>query len=192
MNWIHRPRPALIVMHGFSCSGKTWVSYRLLQSLYAVLILSDIERKRLYGIGERASSSSAPGEGLYGTDESAATHDHMLDIARQLLNSGHRVILDASFLRSEERKRARSLAGEKGVPFVLVDVDAASDVLERRIESRQAENKDASEANLDVLEHQRRHSDPLDDETDGPVVRYECRDDGDLDELARTIGSIIE
>ncbi|MDJ0910796.1 MAG: AAA family ATPase [Woeseiaceae bacterium] len=192
MNWIHRPRPALIVMHGFSGSGKTWVSSRLLQSLYAVRIRSDIERKRLYGIGERASSSSAPGEGLYGTDESAATHDHMLDIARQLLNSGHRVILDASFLRSEERKRARSLAGEKGVPFVLVDVDAASDVLERRIESRQAENKDASEANLDVLEHQRRHSDPLDDETDGPVVRYECRDDGDLDELARTIGSIIE
>lgn len=189
LKWMHRPGPALIVMHGFSGSGKTWVSSRLMQSLYAVRVRSDIERKRLYGIGERASSGSAPGEGLYGADESAATHDRMLEIATRLLNAGHRVILDASFLDSKERRRARSLAADRGVPFALVDVNAPADVIEQRIEMRRAENRDASEANLDVLALQRRGSDPLEEQADGPIVRFAS--DGNVAELAHTLRTIV-
>ncbi len=191
MNWIHRPRPALIVMHGFSGSGKTWVSSRLLQSLYAVRIRSDIERKRLYGYGERASSGSAPGEGLYGADENAATHQHMLDVAGSLLDGGHRVILDASFLDSGERRRARSLAVDRGVPCVVIDVEAPARILEKRIESRLSEARDASEADLDVLAHQRRHAKPLDEDAEGPVVRFYSAADGDLIALTQSIEGLI-
>ena len=115
----------------------------------------------------------------------------MFELAAQLLDSGHRVILDASFLNADERHRARALAADRRVPFVLVDCDAPRELLEKRIEARQTESKDASEANLDVLEHQRKNSDPLDEEIEGPFVRFASRDDGDLDDLARAIEAII-
>ena len=189
--WIDRPGPALVVMHGFSGSGKSWVSTRLLQSIYAVRIRSDVERKRLYGYHEHASSDSAPGKGLYGADKNVATHQHMLDIAGQLLDGGHRVILDASFLNAGERRRARELAAEHRVPFVLVDVEAPAGLLEERIETRRSGSKDASEANLDVLEHQRTHSDPLDESAEGPVVHFLSNVDTDVGELTRKIETII-
>ncbi len=189
--WIHRPSPALIAMHGFSGSGKTWVSSRLLQFVYAVRLRSDIERKRLYGYEERASSDSPPGEGLYGADESRATHKHMLGTAEQLLRAGHRVILDASFLNAGERRRARELATTCRVPFVQIDVEAPPELLAQRIEARQAKARDASEATLDVLAHQRRHADPLDETVDGPVIRFAAGDEGGLEQLARTIEAIV-
>lgn len=188
--WIDRPGTALIVMHGFSGSGKTWVSSRLLRSIYAVRIRSDIERKRLYGYGERASSGSAPGAGLYRADKSAATHRRMFELAGRLLDSGHRVILDASFLDADERRRARSLAADHGVPYLLVDVDAPRQLLEKRIEARQAESTDASEANVDVLDYQRQHADPL-DAVDAPVVHFTSRDDSDVRDLGDSIEAII-
>ncbi len=190
-HWIGRAEPALILMHGLSGSGKTWVSSRLLQSLDAVRIRSDIERKRIFGYEERASSGSAPGEGLYDADKSAATHRHLLDLAGHLLNGGHRVILDASFLNADERRRALALAADRGVPYVLVDVEAPPALLRARIEARQAERRDASEASLDVLEHQLQHSQALDQDTEGPVVHFTSRDDGDLKDLVRSIKALI-
>lgn len=188
--WIDRPSPVLFVMHGLSGSGKTWVSSQLLQSLYAVRIRSDIERKRLYGFGERASSDSPPGQGLYAADRSAATHQRMLALAGKLLRGGQRVILDATFLSKKERNRARALAAECEVPCVLINVTAPAAVLESRIRARLAQSKDASEADLDVLEHQRRIADPLDDAAEGPVVTFDS-DAGDIDALARAIEAKI-
>ena len=188
--WIDRPAPALFVMHGLSGSGKTWVSSQLLQALFAVRIRSDIERKRLYGYEERASSGSAPGEGLYARERSATTHDRMLALAEKLLRSGQRVILDATFLSKEQRDRARSLAADCHVPCVFIDVTAPAAVLESRIEARQAQSKDASEANLAVLEHQRKHADPLDEAVEGPVVRFDS-DAGDIVALVRDIEATI-
>jgi uncharacterized protein len=46
-----RPRnPALILMHGRSGSGKSFVAQQLAERLNAVVIRSDIERKRLFGL----------------------------------------------------------------------------------------------------------------------------------------------
>ena len=188
--WIHRPAPALIVMHGFSGSGKTRVSSRLLQAVYAVRIRSDIERKRLFGYKERGSSESQPGQGLYAGDKSAATYRHMLDLAENLLRSGQRVILDATFLSAPARGDARALADVCGVPCVLVDVTAPMSVLESRIEARQSAATDASEADLGVLRHQLENADPVDEASEGPVVTYDS-DVGDVDELVRTIERLI-
>ena len=187
--WIDRPSPALIVMHGLSGSGKTWVSSRLLQSLYAVRIRSDIERKRLHGYAERASSESSPGQGLYAADKSAATHRRMLELAEKLLRSGQRVILDATFLKAAQRAGALSLAAECGVPCIIVHIDAPIDVLRSRIEARRASADDASEASVDVLDYQLEHADPLNPAAEGPIVSFDS--DGNPDDLVRDVEKFI-
>ena len=182
--WIESTAPTLIVMHGYSGSGKTWVSSGLLERLNAVRLRSDVERKRMHGLAEDASTGSAPGEGLYDADTSARTYERLFTITGELLAAGHRVILDAAFLDADRRRHARALAAKLGVPFVLVGVRTPEANVRRRLDARAA---DASEADHAVLDYQHRHAAPLDDDEDGPVIPFVNREGADVDALVESI-----
>ncbi len=190
-HWIELAKPSLIVMHGLSGSGKTWVSSQLVEALGAVRVRSDIERKRMHGVAERASSGSGPGQGLYDPAKGSVTYQRLRDVAGQLLVAGHSVILDATYLHTGERLAARKLAADLGLPFVLVAVEAPDDVLDSRLLDRQSRSRDASEADRDVLDHQRSLAEPVDDDREGPVVHFENESDADIGPLVRSIRDLV-
>ncbi|HEX6996618.1 MAG TPA: AAA family ATPase [Gammaproteobacteria bacterium] len=154
-------RPRLVLMHGLSGSGKTHVSTALLAALPAVRARSDLERKRLEGLEETARTGSAVGAGLYAADATARTYGRLADIARVALRAGFDFIADATFLRRADRDRFRQLAADEGAAFAIVDCAAGERVLRERITARAATSRDASEANLAVLDHQLATRDPL-------------------------------
>jgi aminoglycoside phosphotransferase family enzyme/predicted kinase len=159
--WIEASEPRLIAMHGFSGSGKTWLSSQLMSELPAIRIRSDIERKRFLGLAETAGSGSAPGSGIYTEQVNAAIYDHLMATAGRLLEAGFNVIVDASFLNRADRERILALARRHDVAFTFVATTADRDELRQRIRKRAVTGKDASEADTSVLEHQFEHSDPL-------------------------------
>ena len=155
---ISKPPPIIIAMHGFSGSGKTWISERLMRALPAVRIRSDIERKRLHGYGGTESSSSAIGQGIYTDAASVAVYERLAEIVTALTLSGHSAIIDASFLKLAQRKQMRDLASRMGVDFLMIDTNASKSELAARLQAREA---DASEADFNVLQHQLKFADPL-------------------------------
>ena len=157
-NCVSGPPPIVIAMHGFSGSGKTWISERLMRALPAVRIRSDVERKRLHGYGDTESSSSAIGQGIYTDAASIAVYERLAEITTALTLSGHSTIIDASFLKLTQRKQMRDLASRMGVHFLMIDTDAARSKLAARLRAREA---DASEADFSVLQHQLESADPL-------------------------------
>jgi hypothetical protein len=62
--------------------------------------------------------------------------------------------VDAAFLKRVERDAFRAMAERLEVPFAILDFRAPLEVLRSRITHRLARADDASEADLDVLEHQ--------------------------------------
>jgi predicted kinase len=78
--------------------------------------------------------------------------------------------VDAAFLRRRQRDAFRALAVELQVPFVILDMEAESEVLRSRILDRAAHGTDASEATLAVLEAQMRDQEPLTDEERGDAI----------------------
>src|SRR5690606_11440293 len=58
-------RPLVIITHGFSGSGKTTVTNAVLETLDAVRVRSDIERKRLFGHQPLDCTKSGVAEGIY-------------------------------------------------------------------------------------------------------------------------------
>ena len=179
--------PVLIVMSGMSGSGKTWVSGRLLSAMPAIRIRADLERKRIFGLRESESSSSDIAAGIYTDEANRLVYQRLFDIAREVLAAGHNVILDAAFLRTADRASATSVAKETESSCVLLEVTASTDIMQDRIRRRQVQGTEASEAGLEVLEHQLDTAEPLTKEEQ--EIAISCDNSGvlDIDEIAANI-----
>jgi hypothetical protein len=162
-------RPLLIITHGCSGSGKSWVSEQLCPQVGAIRVRSDIERKRLAQLDEGAHSGSGIDTGLYASAATERTYARLIDLARGLLQSGYPVVLDATFLKSAQRASAQRLADELNVPYRILSVHAPPDTLRERIATRAQTARDPSEADARVLEHQLAHTDAL-SESEHPFV----------------------
>jgi aminoglycoside phosphotransferase family enzyme len=151
-NCLAKPSPALIITHGLPGSGKTSISQAALEHYGAIRIRSDVERKRLYGLGALEDSRARFGESLYSSEATHRTYARLHDLARELLGCGFPVIVDAAFLRHGERARFRDLARQMNVPFAIAAMPADLPLLRERISRRMAKSNDASEADVAVLE----------------------------------------
>ncbi len=157
-----RPGKArLLLTHGLSGSGKSAFAGALLEQLGAVRLRSDVERKRLFGLGAAARTDSAPGAGLYTADITGQTYAALRARTREALAAGFPVIVDATFLERARRDDFRALAREMGTPFHILTFTADPAVLRERVARREREGRDASEAGLEVLERQLTTAEPL-------------------------------
>ncbi|MEI7871533.1 MAG: AAA family ATPase [Alphaproteobacteria bacterium] len=143
--------PRLLAVGGLSGSGKTTLALKLAPEVGrtpgAVVVRSDVERKRLAGIGleERMPAGS------YSPEASARVYAALLARAERVLRAGHSVVLDAVFAREDERRAAEALATKVGVPFEGIWLDVPKDVAQARVAARKG---DASDATPDVVERQ--------------------------------------
>jgi uncharacterized protein len=157
LSWT-RPGPArLFITHGLPGSGKTFQSQRLLEREGAIRLRSDVERKRLFGLG-MLDDSCAKGLDLYNEASTARTYAHLFGTAQVALRAGYPVVLDAAFLRRAERAQARVVARDLDAPFSIVNCEAPLPALRERLLAREG---DASEANVAVLERLRAAAEPL-------------------------------
>jgi predicted kinase len=156
--------PCMVLMHGFSASGKTYTSGKLITAMPAIRVRSDLERKRLHGIPRLQHSRSGIESGLY---SGAATQQTYITLARHCetgLRAGFNMIVDATFLQREWRARFLDLALRLGARPVIMECSAPRETLQARIRQRTAEGLDESDADIAVLDYQLAHFDPLDDE----------------------------
>ena len=144
----------LDITHGLSGSGKTTVTRKLMQIPGAIRLRSDVERKRLAGLGALARSGSGVGEHLYAADATRRTYRHLADLAGHLLDAGWPVIVDATFIARWQRDLLRETARTRGVAFHVLDFQVPAITLRERIDTRARAGGDASEADLAVLQHQ--------------------------------------
>jgi aminoglycoside phosphotransferase family enzyme/predicted kinase len=167
-------RPALVVTHGLAGCGKSTLSQVLLETIGAVRIRSDVERKRLHGAGALERGGNGIDRGLYAPAATEATYRRLAVLARQIVGAGLVAIIDATFLKRWQRDLFRDLATALGVTFVIIDVAASDSTLRGRIAQRAAKGSDASDADLAVLDHQLRTREPLAPEEQAFVVAYDA------------------
>jgi aminoglycoside phosphotransferase family enzyme/predicted kinase len=186
-------RRAIVVMHGLSGSGKTTVAQKMSESLGAVRVRSDVERKRLHGLAAGARTQAEAFAGLYSPEGTRLTYERLAQVARDVVESGYGVIVDAAFLRRAEREEFRALARELGTPFVIASCQASEATLRDRVARREAARSDASEAGVSVLEKQLATQEALgaDELADAAFVGTEGSEAGP-EEAIGTIASRIE
>jgi aminoglycoside phosphotransferase family enzyme/predicted kinase len=148
---IHPPKPMLVAVGGLSGTGKS-VQARMIAPLLAplpgaVVLRSDVLRKRLFGVDETDRLPAA----AYQPEVSGRVYHMLEQRAGQILAQGHSVVVDAVFAREDERAATEAVAQELNVSFsgIFLTTDLAT--RQRRIGHRTA---DASDATAKIAEFQ--------------------------------------
>jgi aminoglycoside phosphotransferase family enzyme/predicted kinase len=173
MRFAQEEEPALIIHHGLSGSGKTTCSQIVLETIGAIRVRSDLERKRMHGLDAAARTGAPVGGGIYAAQDTADTYDRLARAAEAVLAGGVPVLVDATFLKRAQREAFHRLAARLDVPFRIAHFEASPQALRARVTVRARQGTDASEAGLAVLEQQLTGIEPLTTDERALAVRFD-------------------
>ncbi|MFK5925764.1 MAG: AAA family ATPase [Desulfuromusa sp.] len=184
-NYSQPQKTPLIISHGFSGSGKSTFINQLAPLRGAVSILSDVERKRVHGLESTEGSYSAIDSGIYTEQGSQKTYNKLLELSETILTSGFPVIVDATFLKQQQREQMQQLAIHLKNPFVILDFHLEEKELFRRINLRSSQSGQVSEATAAVLGKQLKRAQPLTKSEEELTIKVQP------DSSAETIAALI-
>jgi uncharacterized protein len=162
------PPPALIVMCGLMATGKSFIATKLAKRLGLALLRSDEIRKDLLGVKRSQRRLDKFRQGIYTAGSTERTYEALFSAAEKSLAQGRSVILDASFMSYEHRRRARELARHAKVLFRLIECAAPEEVIRERLKARLEQKDEPSDARWEIFDSQKAAFQPIrsDEESD--------------------------
>jgi len=157
-------KPTVIAVMGLSGTGKTSIARAIAGELGLRVISADAVRRSLFGEAKRPAPY---GEGAYTAEASRLTYQTMIERGREMLGSDRGVILDATFLRNDDRSMAERMAIDAGAEWRLIECRLAPELIRKRIEERAARKDGLSDATWEIYLRQREKSGVLCRESDG-------------------------
>ncbi len=144
------PPPAcLVAVGGLSGTGKTVLASSLAPLFGAVPgalhLRSDLERKRLAGVGERTRLP----ENAYTQASASEVYACLAERAHLALHAGHSVVVDAVYALGAERAAIERVARECGAKFAGLWLEASPETMKARVEARKDDASDATPAVVD-------------------------------------------
>ena len=105
---------------------------------------------------------------------------YLANSSKTALQAGFSTIIDATFLKIEQRDLFRQLAIECNAKFVIIDVLASYEELCERISQRQ---NDVSDATIEVLQQQLKVAQSLSIEEQNHVITLDTQSDSGFAQL---------
>ncbi len=170
---------ALVLTCGLPATGKSTVARAVATPFEAVVLRSDVRRKRLAGLRAEERAAAPFGEGIYAPSLTERTYATLLDDAAAALAERRPVVVDASFSQAAERRPFAALAASLGVPLVVLHVDVPSAIVEERLAARATDVHEASDADLGIYREMRDRFEPPDELPVSQGVRIDGREPGE-------------
>lgn len=134
----------LVLVGGLPGTGKSTVAAQLATHTGAEVISSDTLRAGLRRSGVVVGGSNRYDEGAYRPDARALVYEELLSHARDRLEHGVSVILDASWLDSGHREQARILAAQTHTDLIELRCACPQQLAARRLHDRPTGDSDAT------------------------------------------------
>jgi aminoglycoside phosphotransferase family enzyme/predicted kinase len=157
-------KPMLFITVGLVGTGKTTLAQALAKRLGLVVISSDVTRKQLAGIPITERHFEEFDGGIYSAEFSRKTYNKMFSEAKHILRDKGSVILDASFIRAEERLNAKRLAEKAGADLFIIECILDEANIKKRLAHR-LERETTSDGRWEIYQPQKEAFDPVKEAT---------------------------
>jgi len=164
----------IILMSGYTATGKTTTANRIAeylksQNINHIMIRSDLVRKEM---GHKVDAKYFDDNNKDGASKRDVVYLKMLDIAKEELEKGKAVILDAGHNKRFMRERVYELSKSLNVPLVLVNsVCEDEDEIKQRISKRGTVNPLEVANKMEVYKYSKGLSDSINE--DVPMIRFD-------------------
>ncbi len=177
------PKPLLILMHGCSGTGKSFLAAQLAERINAIEVRNGIERQRIYQeLALRGDHIE-----LYSADMDTRTYLRVEEITELLLRAGQTVILDATFLKQRVRQRFEKLAERFDYPLRIIHCDAPNEVIRERLQRRLRNSDSTNEADISIYEQQRVRNELLNEAEQAVTLNADTTDPQVIDVLIKEL-----
>ncbi|MEO6467839.1 MAG: AAA family ATPase, partial [Acidimicrobiia bacterium] len=157
---LQQGRVALVLVGGAPGTGKSTVAAGIGTQMGWKVIRSDEIRKDLAHVEPTTQLTAEFGEGAYDDASTAATYREMLERARNHLEFGECVVLDATWHDAAWRRAAAELRATTHSDLIELRCDAPVALTERRIRERNHGGQDASDATPAIAAQVEQTTDP--------------------------------
>ncbi|GAA1205473.1 AAA family ATPase [Prauserella alba] len=134
----------LILVGGLPGTGKTSLSRALGEQLGATVFSSDRVRKELAGLSPLQRGTASFESGIYDRAHTERAYTELLQRARERLELGETVVLDASWTSASQRASATELASHTHSTLVQLECQAPEAITSARLAGRTDSASDAT------------------------------------------------
>lgn len=156
-------KPFVVMISGFSASGKSTLATALAERLGVIAVNSDVVRKKLAGQSRRVAERLYGG--IYSASMTERTYSALAREAAKRVRLGEGVLLDATFGLRAQREKVARMAVKHGVPLLMIHCSATEASTRRRLRERAAAGESASDAGWEVYLAQKKAYEPMDEFT---------------------------
>lgn len=180
------PKRFGLITHGVSGSGKSTLTLKLVEQLGVIRLRSDVERKRLFGAGKPGDAQA-----LYSEQRSQQTYAQLAALAAQILAAGYPVVVDATYLKAQQRQVVQSLIEQQCAPYVIIHCQAPLETIEAWIAERARRGDDPSDATIEVVRQQLESTEPLSEQEAQHCLIVQTDQEDSMERLVETLGKRI-
>jgi len=180
-----KKQPVLILMHGLSGSGKSYLSRKVIENTNFIRLRSETQRsilhKELLKKGKKLD--------LHSPEVNARLSQHLLTLTQNTLNIGYNVIVDGTFLKQHFRQKYFDIAHKLQVPLYIVSCYCEEKLLKARLVRSINTRPHDSEFSLERLSNQQTYQQPLCEQQQSHQIVVNTDDD---QEIASFIDKVID
>ena len=179
-------KPFVAITSGLSGSGKSTAAREIAAATGAIVLRSDVERKRLFGLAPDAPSDKS----IYSAQASTDTFARLQALVTQVTAAGLPCIVDATFLQTQLRQQFQQQARDLQLPFHILQCSAPDAVMAERLNAREAAATDASEATVAVMRDQQGIEEALSAEEERVAIAIDTTATLPLADISARLGAI--
>ena len=154
-------RPQLLLTGGLVGTGKSTIAQALAEVLGWEWLSTDRIRKELAHLQPQERRLEKFHEGIYSPDFSRQTYQTLMERAGDLLRAGNSVILDGSFKKEAERKRALDLSRQAHADLLFIECQCSESTIQRRLAQRALDPNEPSDGRWEIFGDQREDYEPV-------------------------------